>query len=74
MGDAAGLSCNDARNGVRTSDIAWPGCSDAGDGAGTSVGTIDDADESEGAKGIVDITILNKTNKTHILLSYLLNV
>ena len=41
-----------------------------GDGAGTGTGTIDDADGLEGAEGKVDITMLNKTNNTPILISY----
>ncbi len=54
-------------------DVAGSGCSEgesARTGAGTGARTSSDADGPEGAKGKVDITIPNKTNKTPILVSY----
>ena len=55
------------------SNGAGPGCYNK-DGAGTDTGTMDDVDRSEKAEGKVDITILDKTNKTPTLVRYLLNV
>lgn len=59
------------------SDVVRLSCSE-GDGAETSARTgvrisarmRDDADRSEEMEGKIDITILDKTNKTPILVSY----
>lgn len=59
------------------SDIIGPGYSEknsAGTGTKTVAGTRGDADGPEGSKGKIDITTLDKTNKTLILVNYWLNI
>lgn len=68
MGNVAKPNCS-KRDGARTSDAAGPGCSKRDD-TRTGVGTMGNADEPEGTKGKVDITTLDKTNMTPILVSY----
>ena len=51
------------------SNAARPGYSER-DNAGTNAKIMSDADGPEGAKGKVDITMLDKTNKIFILVSY----
>lgn len=57
------------RDGARTSDAAGPECSKRDD-TRTGAMMIGNADEPEGIKGKVDITTLDKTNMTPILVSY----
>ena len=70
INDAAGLGCNDAKDGIATSKPAGPVYSNAKDGAETGSGTMSDTDRPEGAEGMVDIITPGKTNKTPILPSY----
>lgn len=68
--DKAAPGYSDAKNYIETGDTAKLGYNDAGGSPGTGTGTIGDADESEGAEDIIDITMPEKTNKIFILFSY----
>lgn len=76
MGDVADSSYSERDDTV--TDIQTGAETVAGTGVGNSAGTgakkRDDVDGLEGLEGKVDITMLNKTNKIPILISYQFNV